>query len=440
MSIFSRRRLQAMLNDLGPLLTAQKANDLVARLEHKRTEQAIATEYELAMSWAVSRNFSTEIEPDLFGSRPDLVATDLFSRPTVIEVTALSDVGFSGENDMRRAANILTAAANRIKKGSGKHLYFTFPEHRVMRKGKSMRERRVTADFALSNALEQLLAGWLVGAGPGARLQLEDQTIGVVVEWKPYVHPLFNFFSSMPAIADDLEDNVLFKALKSKAKGQLKEISGDYLRCVFVCDAGCRLLDAGFRTTRRGFEFSGEEIIYHFLKRKDVDIICVFAVSPWQPRNYSAKPRHWVVNARSQVPLTPAEDDQLRRICASLPRPHLSGYQARSRHLQGMFRPDGKGQYLGTTTSTSGVFGPVKFKMSVRALQEYLAGRLDQKYFSDIIGGEKPNQFAHLLDTGYQISAARIEPGGLDEDDDQIELTFSFDPAASKLLSPKGKV
>jgi hypothetical protein len=218
MSIFSRRRLQAMLDELDPLLTPQKTNELLGRLEHERTSQAIGAEYELALSWAVSRVFATELEPD-FSARPDMLVQGFLDKPAVIEVTAVSDSGFAQEDDMRRAANILANAASRLKKGSGEHLYFHFAERRVVQKGKSYRQRCVTKDFALSDRLEQSLKQWLYGTEPAPTTKLQlidlDGAINITVEWKSYVPRLFNFFSSMPAVGQDLEGNVIFKAILS---------------------------------------------------------------------------------------------------------------------------------------------------------------------------------------------------------------------------------
>lgn len=47
MPIFARRRLQAMLDDLGRLLTPAKQADLLARLEHSDTGKVLSAEFEL---------------------------------------------------------------------------------------------------------------------------------------------------------------------------------------------------------------------------------------------------------------------------------------------------------------------------------------------------------------------------------------------------------
>ncbi len=55
MPIFGRRQLQQMFDELGPWLEEGKAKDLLNRLENVHSNQALPAEYELAITWAVSR-------------------------------------------------------------------------------------------------------------------------------------------------------------------------------------------------------------------------------------------------------------------------------------------------------------------------------------------------------------------------------------------------
>ncbi len=50
MPLFTRRRLQLMLDELYPVLGDAKARDLLNRLEDKRVEQALPAEMELGSS------------------------------------------------------------------------------------------------------------------------------------------------------------------------------------------------------------------------------------------------------------------------------------------------------------------------------------------------------------------------------------------------------
>src|SRR3954452_10736024 len=100
MPIFARRRLQSMLEDLGPLMSSAKANDLLARLEHKDAKAALAAEVELGLLWSIGQVAHLRIEPVLEGSssRPDAFSDNLFAQGSaVIEITAISDDTFSGQ-------------------------------------------------------------------------------------------------------------------------------------------------------------------------------------------------------------------------------------------------------------------------------------------------------------------------------------------------------
>ena len=100
MAIFSRRAIQAMLNDLSGNLTHGKSKDLIGRLNQKNDPaQLIGAEMELALVWAIQRRARLEIEPNIGKSRrkPDAFSPDLFYRPAFIEITAISDEAITGE-------------------------------------------------------------------------------------------------------------------------------------------------------------------------------------------------------------------------------------------------------------------------------------------------------------------------------------------------------
>jgi hypothetical protein len=74
-------------------------------------------------------------------------------------------------------------------------------------------------------------------------------------------------------------------------------------------------------------------------------------------------------------------------------------------------------------------------RLSARALQELIAGRLSKEEFELCTTG-KPNLFALQLAQGRTISSVRFEPKGTNEDDDYVVFEFSDDPAAAKLRLP----
>lgn len=94
MPLFTRRRLQLMLDELYPVLGDAKARDLLNRLEDKRVEQALPAEMELGLLWAIGQMGELEIEPEWWGggSRPDAYTEQLVpEKPCAIAIAATSD-------------------------------------------------------------------------------------------------------------------------------------------------------------------------------------------------------------------------------------------------------------------------------------------------------------------------------------------------------------
>ena len=130
-----------------------------------------------------------------------------------------------------------------------------------------------------------------------------------------------------------------------------------------------------------------------------------------------------------------AEYERLNRIALGLPQPQLEGYQARSWHRQGLFDPQGKGIYLGTTFTTKGGFN-MSISISSRMVLELLAGRITQEQFQNYACA-CDNFFEQQLKAGCTIQTARLEKGGLDEDDDQLVFELEPDWGARPLRNPK---
>jgi hypothetical protein len=224
-----------MLDGLAPLLSLAKAKDILRRLEHKNAKDALAAEIELGLLWGINQVAHLEIEPALPGSpaRPDAFSRDLFARKqAVIEITAISDDTFSGQADMDRAANIISQFATRVRKGAAANLHFHFMEGSRQEKGRRKRVRRITPAFRLTPEFEAVLIEWLKAkdwSNPEA-VRLTDTEIDVVIRWKKYVHPHGRTFSSMPPVADHVEDNPVFKALERKER-QLSKVPSGTLKC-----------------------------------------------------------------------------------------------------------------------------------------------------------------------------------------------------------------
>jgi hypothetical protein len=452
MPIFTRRAVQLMLDELAPWLTTAKAKDLVHRLDHVEPDQVIPTEYELALTWAVSKVADLEMEKPVGAKAPDLFSADLFpSGPAHIEIAAVSDVALSGEVVMRRAANIITSFANTVVKRAGRHLHFEFQEESgyippppskrgffsLTSKSRYFRRRKITNKFALTDKMKTDIAAWIKGPMPRAPMRLTDPEIDVVVEWREReVHPHGNVFSRMPSEAHDLRDNPVWKVLKDKERGQLSGVPEGTRRMIFLCDAGCSLLRHVKPIMRHHTTVSGEQVIHAFLDEASIDGVCVFT-----PRHRSSNPFErfnnpiiwWVYVFDHRDGITDAEYAKVAAVKDLLPRAHLESYQARSWHQQSMFDPQGRGQYVPPQWRSIRL-GVERVRVSARAVLEFLAGRLTREQFKDFAAADL---FEQTLRQGLTISGVTLEPSGADNDDDYLVFEFGSDPAAMPFREPE---
>ncbi len=442
MPVFARRRLKAMLDDLSEYLDSSKRTDLVARLEHRDTKVALAGEAELAMLWAIAQVAQLTVEPELPNStlRPEASSDDLFlSQKAVIEVRALSDDSFSGQEAMDRTANIVSQHLQKLRKNKVGYLSFEFLEKSYWDERGFHRERCVDNDFQLSDEIKHVLSCW-VQNGNWPTPETIRLTLGktdVLITAKETVGVRSRAFSRMPPVAYQVEENSIYKALRKKSR-QLKGTACDTLRCVFLVDVGCYMLRRLRPLSGGGLEIGGEQVIWHALKKLSIDVVCVF--SPFRHREFGfggGSTLYWKVTYfDKRIGCSTQEYDNLKRLAAQLPRPRFEGYQARERHRQGAFNdPASYAWYLGSSIQWDGY--RMSIKVPSRLVLDYLAGRISQADFSRHAFGDDKNYFESELARGNTIQNAKFVSGGLDEDDDHIVFDMDLDWGAMALKKPQ---
>ena len=436
MAIFTRRRIQAMLNELGPLLDGNKRADLVARLNNKRVEQALPAEMELALVWAMKDFDCLEVEPEWWvnGKKPDAYVEGLLpDRPAVVEIASTNDNSISGEQLVDRCSQTIVAHANTIKKGFGDHLYFRFAETTEIERGIRIRGIAAPKHYMSSDAAKALIKEWVLSnSEPLQRLRIEESGLCVEIEKKNYKQIRYhNFWTSRPPRVYSETDNPIYNVLSQKLSQVEGAPDGTY-RIIFLSEIGSRTLDelgAPFPNVVER-NATAEKIVRRFLfdKKGRVDAVVVF-VPKKDYRSFSQEPkRSWkaVVFWNDE---TLGLLDGLRRIEANLPLPQFTGSQARSLFRQGAFAPEGRGWYGGLSMTSTG--NDITYRMSSRAFQDFLAGRITEEQFRHFLGdAEGGPTVGRFLDQGFMISEITFEKGSVDEDDDTLVLRFSKDPAA----------
>jgi hypothetical protein len=439
MPIFSRRRIQQMLDDLiGIVAPAQ----FIGRLNDKRFENALPAEVELGLVWAASRLGGFESEPKWYspeGRLPDGISTALFSgHDTVFDVKAVSDRAIPGVAGMRTISAKLVEAANKVSKGSSRNLSFFFFERRDYDNPKLHRSIHAPPKHVVGEAALAALAAF-VRSSPqeGAYVDLVDGDLIVRMTWKPGTHPLFNYRSSTVNEIFDPDHNYIAAALREKAR-QLRSPDFAGLKGVLLVDIGSATLKKLKGIDHLGRSASGTQIIQRHLEKPDggLDFVCVF--SPRTETSMWQQTRHvWQVSAFMrcglQLPM-----DGLNALAVQLPAPRFDGYELEHLHEQRLFREQSRGWYLGSRMTSNTVDNKMTATFSARALHEFLAGRIDgDRLRKSMIG--MTAAFEYQLTRGHTLQNARVIPGGIDEDDDLIELTFAPDPAASAFQDRSGQ-
>ncbi|MFN3857469.1 MAG: hypothetical protein ACK4RV_06930 [Caulobacter sp.] len=442
MPLFSRRRLQSMLDELSPLMGPEKARDLLARLENKRVDQVLPAEIELALIWSMATLGELEIEPLWWGdgSRPDVYTEFLIvGEPVAIEIAAPNDNVINGEEAMDRVAQQIGSFVSHLQKGEGNYLRYRFREMSGYEGGKYFRRRLAPDQYELSAAAETVIRDWVERGETNIKaLRIVEPGLDVEVERTPYKQTRFhNTWSTMPPETHSLEDNPLYKLLSRKLR-QLKAARPGTKRVIFLGDAGSTLINrlgtlGEIDPTRR--RVSGFEIISHFVTANQRAVDAVITFSPVRSGSWNTldKKLRWAAKAFNRPGFT-FPMVALERIRQAMPRPRFEGYQARSLFRQGLFNPAARGWWEATTISFRRG-GPMEVRVSARSLIDLLAGRVTPEQFRSLSGerpGEK-NLFQHQLDSGKTVQGVRFESGGVDFEDDHIIVTFADDPSARKL-------
>lgn len=444
MPIFARRRLQAMLTDLAPLLDDRKTRDLVRRLENKRVDQVLPAEMELSLLWALAQVGDVEIEPAWWESanRPDASSKVLIpGESSVVEIAAPNDNAIGGEEAMDAVALRFSVAASRLRKGLGDYLYFSFGQESGYEEGSYYRRRLVPIDYELSDPALHKLAAWIKGGGcETTPLRVVEPGLDVTIEKRSHKQERYhNVWSAMPPETHSIEDNPLYALLERK-RSQLRAGPQGVRRVIFLADVGSTLLrrigQVGEIDPTRRF-VSGREIISSFVTASANSIDSVIVFAPTRPVNqWGPVELNWTVSVFNR-PNFSFDLVNLNALTAKLPKPQVEGYQARSLFRQGMFHPASMGLYLVPRITTRNG-GPMTVRLSARALLDLLANRIDRATFDRETGGLalKTNLFEVALNRGKTIRDVTFEPGGLDEDDDYIVLTLDDDAGARPIEAP----
>ena len=434
--IFSRRATQRALEALRGAIPEDARSDLVLRLNRPGRDRLSAV-WEAAVLSAIAQSCAVAYEQPLdSGRRPDFKM--LWSHcghdfSIAGDVTTVSDQGLHDRNPRE----LLRAEMDRLVKKHGlKPTYFhenvrgritgEWPDQRMTL---CLPERADIATFA-RRRIEPFLREVRLSPEACHSLDIHDGEAQVSISYDPSRKYGGGGYTSYN-VALSLTKNPIRAALDKK-KGQLRGAPSDTIRIVFLCDAGCGAMR---QSMNPGTTKSPEAICQEFLGSTSaidlVVLITIDRVSPFQvrsPLRLDIKPvasQRSARNGRLNDQTLSALQSLLEAICKHLPHPVQDAQNA---YLQCETPGYGLGGHGGYEMNRNMI------RVSSRELLELLTkweASKPQRYDR----GETPvgSLATRAIADGRMIRSLQVIDGGVDIDDDYVEIKFG-DPDAA--ISP----
>ena len=446
MALFSRRTIQSMVDEISDIITRNQLKNLVNRL-NLPSSQAVDAEYELAVLLSLSKLGSISHEPDLGGSsRADVLfrVTDGESDEFVADITCISQQGLSD----RQPLHFLETEFGRLIESHGiKFRGFHFQIAHSEDGSFYDDDRKVTLKIPGNNEITRIFMAEIPAIAQTI-LQARNEKhkfpickAGLEVEIT--YDPDGIFLGGGHRVVDvplSLEHNPVFQRLENKSE-QLEKTGYSGIRGVFLCDSGSRIVQGKFHPE----PYSLENILeFFFKKHREISFVCMLYSAQYQKQQSERSERQrsyritgdFFTNPSAVQPISDKLKDLIRNLPHNLPNAESDGRNAQN-WIAAYPKPYGR-SFIGGLEMTGH-----SVKLSARALQELLAGHLDQEEFMKV-HGFVPNEFEQVahnpfekelamgrLITHVEVSSA---PGA---DDDWVIFHFGeSDPAISIIRMP----
>lgn len=435
MAIFSRRKLQRLINENAAILSEEDTLKQVEAL-NRSDESSLAFEWEVVLINVFSKFGKVEYEPNLgTGSRPDL-KFDSPKEPLsfVADIATVSDRGYEEQNPLGAFHDEIMNRAKKynirlnsfsIKIGHGEDGNFKNKKIKLRIPARGKFEEFFNADF------KAYLIG--ISKNPLEPRDFSVQTDKIVVRIKYNPNQQFaNIGHASYNTPYSLTKNPVYNALKSKAE-QLKRTNYAGVKAIFLCDGKCEAL----RNDNRGvLSKTTNGIIFDFLRQhSSINFVILFTVQ----KEYENPTGVGKIVVRMKF-FRNTEDRRTidfggtilgQNLHTVFPSPDLDVLNAviqLDKDKRRKFSPFYGGSEMTMDT----------IKISARGLLDLLSGKIDQKkffedhHFFEFIGS---NYFADRLREGRLINKISLEK--TEKDDDWVSIEFGEpDPAISKFTLP----
>lgn len=441
MALFSRRRLQSLIEETATILSDSQMREFVRRLNKIRADY-LSVEWELALLAAFRKLGNVTYEPSLGGLRkPDILYSTEDSGVTfAADIVAISDRSLQQRNPVNKLQERLAAEITAANIESGNFLIQvgdTLP-----RRGLWLRSTPVRLKLPLAEDLDEVIFNrnfrdflQQISRSPNnaANYVVSDErrNVDLQIAYRPGSRRSTQATYITYTSATRIDRNPLYNALKEKAD-QLKKTGFAGIKGIIVCDGGCRILQ---RSSHSWNEFSVGEIIAEFFRRhSSVSFVLTIAIKP-KPSMRGFDERS--VFAEFKVYVSPKASETgsvIKALLSRLPA-YFPQIEGTPENVVNQIRYVRRGAFYGGALIT-----PKSVRISATTLLQLLAGKMSQTEFLNQYRSFRFNPFLQHLNRGELLSKVEIRHTP-EDDDDWVEFTFGKqDAAVSEFKVPSNKV
>jgi hypothetical protein len=452
MAIFSRRDVKHMLDQLRVALNDKQACMLMDQLNvpfaeatslramqdtgrDRRVREALATEWEIAVLYALSRLGQVSYEQRFGDSKPDVhfVHETDGSLNFVAEITSVSDESseegkryqyfiaqffqFLSKHKLRLGGFRFEIDGQLAGGAKSKRMRLALPPKQRMAEFIESHFRTMVSRVAADPAKSQAKSGREGDVRVTVIYDPRDRS-GTSAEYPSHTAPY------------SLEANPVYGALANKAS-QLGGAGHRGLKDgIIICDAATTCLRDG----AGGANFTLAQIVARFFKQhKSVDFVLVLRTCRMLEFINTKRPA-WIERRLFQSPYRTSLSESLLRLLEGLPdqlpRPIEDSFSAFGRLWNATER-------LGKWFFGGGQMSGARIRVSSRGVHELLAGKISSEKFLAAHGNLMADSLRRTLENGRTIKRVVLEREE-HEDDDWLVIEFGNpDPAAAPFRLPR---
>lgn len=444
MAIFSRRTLQYLIDENCSFFKKRQTKKLVQQLNHMPDDLTLAAEWEVVIINALSKIGNVSYERNFGGNRNADVYFETLNNSShnfLSDITTVSDKGLDASNPFEALWDELD---NKVKAHGLNPNCFSLQVNTLSSyNGSSKYKLKIPGRARFSQTIfgedfNKFIENIFQKSKLVNNLKIKSDDVDLEIGYNPNQRYASGDYPNYKSIYS-LTENTIYQALESKAS-QLIGTGFTGPIGVFLCDGGCIFLK---NKPLRGLTSRLEDIINIFLNNnKEIYFIVTFSI--WNNKKIKSFKRG-LKHYSPVIRLFPGEKfnqikfdfkEILEKLPGVFPSPQQDPINALNL-LKGKYPNIGR-PYWGGLEVTCGK-ERMKIKISARAILELLAGKIEQKEFSqryEFFGTGK-NPFEIALDQGQLIQRISMEKSASDDDDwISIELEGP-DPAISPFIVPK---